>query len=65
MKILNLRNLFAAALAAVLFAGCATKNDAVAQAEKSEQNAPGIVETRAIAEQGRSESTRLNSSHRL
>ncbi|HWY30435.1 MAG TPA: DUF1254 domain-containing protein [Candidatus Acidoferrum sp.] len=32
--------------------GCATKNDAVAQAEKAEKNAPGIEETKAIAEQG-------------
>ena len=52
MKILNLRNLFAAALAAVLFAGCATKNDAVAQAEKNEKNAPGIGEAKTIAEAG-------------
>ena len=37
---------------ALAFTGCATKNDAVAQAEKSEKNAPGILETRAIAEQG-------------
>jgi hypothetical protein len=32
--------------------GCATKNDAVAQAEKAEKNAPGIEETKAIAEEG-------------
>ena len=35
-----------------LGSGCATKNDAVAQAEKSENNAPGIIETKDIAEQG-------------
>ena len=52
MKSLHLQNLFAAALAAVLAAGCATKNDAVAQAEKNEKDAPGIIETKAIAEQG-------------
>ena len=32
--------------------GCATQNDAVAQAGKAEKNAPGIEETRAIAEPG-------------
>ena len=32
--------------------GCATKNDAIARAEKTEQNAPGIAETKDIAEQG-------------
>ena len=40
------------ALAATLFTGCATKNDAVTQAEKSEKNAPGIAETKNIAEEG-------------
>ena len=35
-----------------LFTGCATKNDAVAQAGKHEINAPGIAKTKAIAEQG-------------
>ncbi len=40
------------ALATALFAGCATKNDAISQAEKIEKNAPGIAETRAIAEEG-------------
>jgi hypothetical protein len=35
-----------------LINGCATKNDAVAQAEKHEADAPGIAETRDIAEQG-------------
>jgi len=52
MKTKNLTIIIAAAFAAVLFAGCATKNDAVAQAEKNEKNAPGIAETRDIAEQG-------------
>lgn len=42
----------AGTLAATLITGCATKNDAVAQAEKSEKDAPGIAETKAIAEQG-------------
>jgi hypothetical protein len=47
-------NLLAVALAGVIALGngCATKNDAVAQAGKSEQNAPGIAETKDIAEQG-------------
>ena len=46
--------LLAAALAGLLAAGsgCATKNDAVAQAEKNEKDAPGIAETKNIAEQG-------------
>jgi hypothetical protein len=38
--------------AVTIFTGCATKNDAVAQAEKTEQNRPGIAETKAIAEEG-------------
>jgi len=52
MNTKNLTIIIAATFAAVLFAGCATKNDAVSQAEKSEKNAPGILETRDIAEQG-------------
>jgi hypothetical protein len=40
------------ALATSLLPGCATKNDAVAQAEKHELNVPGIMETKAIAEDG-------------
>ncbi|HTY89408.1 MAG TPA: DUF1254 domain-containing protein [Candidatus Acidoferrum sp.] len=40
------------ALAAILSNGCATRNDAVAQAEKHEINAPGIAETKDIAEAG-------------
>jgi hypothetical protein len=36
----------------LLVIGCATKNDAVAQAEKNESNAPSILETKAIAEEG-------------
>ena len=32
--------------------GCATKNDAVSQAEENEKNALGILETKDIAEQG-------------
>ena len=48
------QNLLAVALVGALAFGngCATKNDAVAQAEKSDKNAPGIAETKAIAEQG-------------
>ncbi len=48
------QNLLAAALMGMIAfgSGCATKNDAVAQAEKSEKNAPGIEETKAIAEEG-------------
>ena len=43
------QNLLAAALMGMIAfgSGCATKNDAVAQAEKTEKNAPGIAETRA------------------
>jgi len=55
MKI-NRRLFFIGTLTAVaaitLATGCATKNDAVAQAEKHEADAPGIAETRDIAEQG-------------
>jgi hypothetical protein len=32
--------------------GCATKNDAISQADKTEKNAPGIAETKDIAEEG-------------
>lgn len=42
----------ASAIVMTLITGCATKNDAVAQAEKNEKNAPGIAETKTIAEQG-------------
>jgi hypothetical protein len=52
MFIPRIQNIIAATFAAVLFAGCATKNDAISQAEKSEKDAPGILETRDIAEQG-------------
>ena len=38
--------------AAMLLAGCATKPDAITEAEKAEKNAPGIMATRDIAEQG-------------
>ena len=41
-----------AAVTLILITGCATKNDAVAQAEKNEPDAPGIIETKDIAEQG-------------
>ncbi len=54
MKTISKQHLLAAALMGMIAfgSGCATKNDAVAQAEKSEQNAPGILETKDIAEQG-------------
>ena len=39
-------------IAATLLAGCDTRNDAITQAEKHELKAPGIAETRAIAEAG-------------
>ena len=42
----------AAAIAATLITGCATKNDAISQAERTEKHAPGILETKAIAEEG-------------
>ena len=53
---MNSRKLFKASLAlagaATLLSSCATKNDAVSQAEKTERNRPGIAETKAIAEEG-------------
>ena len=49
-KLLNGTLAFAVAL--ILFTGCATRNDTVAQAEKTEKNRPGIAETKAIAEEG-------------
>jgi len=54
MKTTRLPTLLVAALAGMIAfgSGCATKNDAVAQAGKNEKNAPGIIETRDIAEQG-------------
>jgi hypothetical protein len=52
MKIPSTQNLLATTVAAVLFAGCSTKNDAISQAEKTEKDRPGIEETKAIAEEG-------------
>ena len=53
IKATFLRGTLLAALAiSVLSSGCATKNDAIAQAEKKEKNRPGIRETKAIAEEG-------------
>ena len=54
MKTTYKQNLFVAAFACViaLGSGCATKNDAVSQADKTEKNAPGIAETKDIAEEG-------------
>src|SRR5512136_3106275 len=40
------------ALAATLITGCAPNKDIIARAEKTEQKAPGIEETKAIAEEG-------------
>ncbi len=49
----HLQLLAAAIVGMIAFSpGCATKNDAVAQAGKTEKEAPGILETKDIAEQG-------------
>ncbi|MDD5139431.1 MAG: DUF1254 domain-containing protein [Verrucomicrobiales bacterium] len=40
----------ACSVAATLFTGC--KSDSISRAEKNEKNAPGIIETKDIAEQG-------------
>src|SRR5262245_59471535 len=45
------RGAAAAAMAVAFVAACATKNDAISQAEKGEKNAPGAMETKAIAEE--------------
>src|SRR5271169_6350678 len=42
----------ASAIALTLITGCATKNDAISQTEKTEKDRPGIAETKAIAEEG-------------
>jgi hypothetical protein len=42
----------ATAIVLTLAAGCATQNDAISRAEKSEKNKPRFAETRAIAEEG-------------
>jgi hypothetical protein len=42
----------AAAGVAVLLVCCAASNDAISNAEKTEQHRPGIAETKAIAEEG-------------
>jgi hypothetical protein len=47
-----LNGLFVIVVALSLFAGCASKKDVVAQAEKGEKAKPGFAETRAIAEEG-------------
>jgi hypothetical protein len=54
MKTTQSLNVLLLALAGMMAfgSGCATKNDAVAQAEKSEKNVPGIAETKDIAEAG-------------
>ncbi|OQK18504.1 cell envelope protein [Methyloprofundus sedimenti] len=55
MKITR-RRFLNAAMASIItltfITGCAVKNDAIVQAEKNENNAPGIAETKAIAEEG-------------
>jgi hypothetical protein len=51
-KLIVLTGAMACSIALNLFTGCATKNDAVAQAEKTEKNRPSIPETKAIAEEG-------------
>ena len=40
------------AVTALLLPGCAARKDTISQAEKTEQNRPGIAETKAIAEEG-------------
>jgi hypothetical protein len=45
------RGAAAGALAIMLVGACATKNDSIAQAEKGEKSAPGVMETKAIAEE--------------
>src|ERR1017187_9539324 len=54
MKTTLKQNLLAVALVGMIaFSnGCGTRNDAVAQAEKSDKDKPGIAETKAIAEEG-------------
>jgi len=42
----------ASAVALTIISGCATKNDTISQAEKTEKDRPAILETRAIAEEG-------------
>ena len=51
-QLIFLTGAMAGAVTLSLFTGCATKNDTVAQAEKTEKNWPGIAETKAIAKQG-------------
>jgi hypothetical protein len=51
-KRIFLTGAMACSIALTLFTGCATRNDAVAQAEKTEKNRPGMAETKAIAEEG-------------
>ncbi len=54
MKVTTRINILTAALLGMIAIGpgCATKNDAISQAEKTETHAPGIAETKAIAEEG-------------
>jgi len=52
MKKQKFCGLFALIVALVFFVGCEKQEDAVTQAEKVENNRPGIEETKAIAEEG-------------
>jgi hypothetical protein len=52
MKTTGFCALITAALVGVLLAGCATRNDATPQADKTERDPPSIAETKAIAEEG-------------
>jgi hypothetical protein len=44
--------LVSAVTTAILLAGCTSKNDAISQAENTENNRPSIEQTKAIAEEG-------------
>jgi hypothetical protein len=47
-----LNDVLTIAVVIILFSGCATTKDTVAQADKSERDRPGFAETRVIAEEG-------------
>jgi hypothetical protein len=52
MKYTLINRVLACTVAATLMVGCATKNDAIYQAEKTDKAKPGIAATKAIAEEG-------------
>ncbi len=52
MKCTFRSQMFAVTVVATIIAGCSGKNDPISQAEKGEQNKPGIAEIKAIAEEG-------------